>query len=129
MVQLRILSGKQAGSIHPIDRFPCVVGRSASVNLRLEEPGVWDQHLRLELKKGEAFTLAVLPGALARVNGQPVEVVVLRGGDIIELGGTRLQFWLSPTRQRSYNAGEFLTWIALALLSAGQIALIYRLLR
>jgi len=129
MLQLRILSGKHAGTTHAVHRFPCVVGRSAAADLRLEEPGVWDKHLQLDLKRGEAVVVKSLPGALARVNGQPVDCVALRTGDVIELGGTQLQFWLSPSRQRSFRAGEILTWIALAMLCLAQILVIYSLQR
>jgi hypothetical protein len=129
MIQLRILSGKHAGTTHAVSRFPCVIGRGVAADLRLEEPGVWDKHLQLDLKRGEAVIAKSLPGALARVNSQPFDSVALRTGDMIELGGTRLQFWLSPSRQRSFRAGEILTWITLAMLCLAQIVVIYGLQR
>jgi hypothetical protein len=129
MIQLRILSGKHAGATHAVSRFPCVIGRGAAADFRLEEPGVWDKHLQLDLKRGEAVIAKSLPGALARVNSQPFDCVALRTGDVIELGATQLQFWLSPSRQRSFRAGEILTWITLAMLCLAQIVVIYGLQR
>lgn len=129
MVQLRILSGKQAGSSCSIEHFPCVVGRASSAHLRIEEPGVWDKHLELNLNREEGFTLTALPGAAVTVNGQPVTSHFLKGGDLIGLGAARLQFWLTSTRQRGFRAVEIATWAGLALLCALQLLVIYELLR
>jgi hypothetical protein len=129
MVQLRFLSGKLSGSSCSIDRFPCVIGRSSAAQLRIEEPGVWDKHMRLDLKRSEGFTIAALPGAQVTVNDQIVESAALKGGDIIGIGGAKLQFWLAATRQRKFQAAEFLTWIGLVALCLAQLALIYQLLR
>ena len=63
---------------------------------------------------------------MAAVNAQAMQQpTLLRNGDIIELGGSKLQFWLAEARQRGLAIREWLTWIALALISLSQIALIY----
>jgi pSer/pThr/pTyr-binding forkhead associated (FHA) protein len=129
MVQLRIFTGQDRGALQSIKRLPCVIGRGPSVDLRLEQPGIWDRHLQLQLSQAEGITAEVLPGALATVNGGPLSRAVLHNGDLIQLGAVKLQFWLSETRQRSFRLRETLTWIALALLCVGQILLIYYLLR
>ena len=129
MIQLRFLSGKQAGSSCSVERFPCVVGRASSAQMRIEEPGVWDRHLELDLKKPEGFTVTALPGALVTVNDQPIESHALRGGDVIGVGAARLQFWLTATRQRGFRAVELCTWIGLAALCCVQLLVIYELLR
>jgi len=41
----------------------------------------------------------------------------------------KIRFWLSETRQKGLRLREFLTWAALTALCAGQVALIYALLR
>jgi hypothetical protein len=128
-IQLRILSGQRAGEIELIRRFPCLIGRSAEADVCLEEPGVWDWHLELQIAPDEGITAAVLPGALAAINGEPFDCNVLRNGDLIDLGAAKVQFWLSPTRQRRFWLRECLTWMALGALGAAQIALIYQLLR
>lgn len=129
MVQLKILSGTKAGTTWVARRFPVRIGRSPSADLQLEEQGVWDQHLQLDFQPGTGFILNAQPNALAAVNGQPVQQTLLRNGDTLELGSLKMQFWLSETRQSGLRLRESLTWIAIAAISLGQIALIYWLLR
>ncbi len=129
MVQLRILTGKSAGTVQVIQRFPCLIGRGAEADLRLEEPGVWERHIQLAFVPGAGISASVLPGALATLNGQALNQEVLHNGDLLQLGSAKLQFWLGQTRQRGLRLRESLTWIGLGLLCLGQIALIYRLLR
>jgi pSer/pThr/pTyr-binding forkhead associated (FHA) protein len=129
IVLLRILSDNDPAAVQVIKRFPCRIGRGSSNDLRLEQAGVWDRHLELQLIPTEGIAASVLPGALATFNGEQLDRKVLRNGDVIQLGAAKLQFWLSPTRQRSFRVRESLTWIALATLCAAQIILIYQLLR
>jgi pSer/pThr/pTyr-binding forkhead associated (FHA) protein len=129
MVQLRILTGKQAGSTHAARRFPVRIGRSASSHLRAEEDGVWNDHAELHIKPREGFFLQSIGDTLTAVNDRPLqEATLLRNGDIMQLGALRLQFWLAATRQRPLWLRESLTWLGLALISLSQIALIYLLL-
>ena len=123
--QLHILSGNQAGARLVAGRLPFWMGRSAQDDLRLDDPGVWDRHARLELREGRHAALVASPDATTLVNHQAVQEAVLRNGDLIELGSVCLQFALSPTRHRSLRLRETLTWLGLAALSFGQIALIY----
>ena len=129
MVQLDVLSGKQAGAVMVSRRLPLIIGRESSANLRLEEKGVWDRHVELELRMPEGFVLKVHPHAGATVNDQAVQQALLRNGDVIEIGTVKIRFWLSESRRLSLRTREVLTWAALAALCAGQVALIYRLLR
>ena len=129
MVQLEILSGKKAGAAWVARRFPVRIGRAATADLCLEENGVWDQHLELNFDPPLGFKLVVQPDALATVNGEPVRETVLRNGDCIEIGSVKLRFWLGETRQVGLRFREWSTWFALATITAGQVALIYWLLR
>ena len=129
MVQLKILSGKKAGTAWVARRFPVRIGRSSAADLQLEESGVWDQHLQLDFNPQEGMVLSAQPDALATVNGQSVRQAVLRNGDAIAIGSLRMQFWLSETRQAGLRVREGLTWAGIAAISLGQIALIYWLLR
>ena len=128
MIQLKVLSGKKAGTAWVARRFPVRIGRSASASLQLEEDGVWDEHLHLDFSPAEGVVLSAQPDALASVNGQPVRQAVLRNGDAIEIGSLRMQFWLSETRQAGLRFREGLTWAAIAGISLGQVGLIYWLL-
>ena len=126
MVQLRILSGNKAGTSWVTRRFPVRIGRSTQSDLQLEEPGVWDQHLKLELRRREGFLLSPQGDALAVVNAEHIhQPTILRNGDTIEIGAAKLQFWLAEPRQRGLALREWLTWTALAAISLSQIAFIY----
>ena len=129
MVQLRILSGKKAGSAYVARRFPVQIGRSAKAELQLEEDGVWNEHLRLDFSPGEGFVLSACENALAAVNATPVQKTVLRNGDLIQVGSSKLQFWLSETRHVSLGWREWLLWSGIAIISVGQVVLVYLLLR
>jgi pSer/pThr/pTyr-binding forkhead associated (FHA) protein len=129
MVRLTILSGKKAGTVLVARHFPFRVGRSAKADLCLDEPGVWDRHLELDLKLPQGFLLTLQKNALAALNGQPFEQVPLRNGDVIEIGLIKIQFTLSETAQYSFFLRELLTWLGFALLFAGQIYLIYWLVQ
>ena len=129
MVQLKVLSGKMAGTAWVARRFPVRIGRSSAADLQLEESGVWDQHLQLDFDPAAGFILSAQPNALATVNGQPVDRTVLRNGDAIDLGSLKMQFWLSETRQAGLRAREGLTWAGIAAISLGQVGLIYWMLR
>ena len=125
MVQLKILSGKQAGVQVTARHFPFVLGRGAQADLTLEEAGVWDRHLELDLNPAGDFVATAPSAGGVTLNGLPVQRAVLRHGDCLTLGSVTLQFWLSATRQASQRLRERLTWTFLALLCLGQVALVY----
>jgi len=128
MIQFQILSGSRSGSTNLIQHFPCSIGRATACNLRLEDAGVWDQHLQVELTP-DGFVLHLHSPALGTVNGQPFQQLLLRNGDQIEIGSVKLKFWLSEASQIRLRWREALTWVALAALAIGQGFLIYRLLQ
>ena len=128
MVRLQILSGSKAGLAYEAASFPLVIGRAAAGSITLEDSGVWEQHFQITLDLAEGFFLEVIRPALAAVNGQPVERVGLRNGDIISAGSAKLQFWIQETRQVSLRLREVATWISLLALCASQLAIIYWLL-
>jgi hypothetical protein len=128
MVQLKVLSGKKAGTTWVARRFPVSIGRSADADLRLEEHGVWDEHLQLDFDPAEGIVMSAQPNALATVNGQPAQQAVLRNGDVIDVGSLRMRFWLSETRQAGLRFREGMTWAGIAAISLGQVGLIYWLL-
>jgi pSer/pThr/pTyr-binding forkhead associated (FHA) protein len=129
MVQLRILSGKKAGSSWDARRFPVRIGRSAVCDLQLEEHGVWDEHFQILFNPAAGYVLEAHPEALVTANGQPVQRAVLRNGDTLEIGALRLQFWLGDVPRRSLRVSEWFVWAIIAAISLGQIALVYWLPR
>jgi len=127
MIEISVLSGRVAGKTVAARRFPFSIGRHKAADLCLEESGVWDRHLELDLQPREGITLTVAPEARATVNGQSVQTTRLRNGDLIEIGAVRLRFGLTATRQRDLRFREGLTWLAWAALCAAQIGLLYQL--
>ena len=129
MVQFKILSGKSAGTELVTRRFPVRIGRAADSSLRLEDAGVWEQHVEVSLQHSEGFTLSAKPNALVTLNGNAVERTLLRNGDLIELGAVKIRFWLSPSRQRGLRLREWLIWFGVGAISLTQVWLVYLLLR
>jgi len=125
MVQLSILTGKQAGNQTIVRRFPFSVGRSPGNHLQLDEAGVWDKHLTLEWVDAVQLVVLAESGALVAVNQEPVVEAVLRNGDILSVGSVKFQFWLAPTRQRGLKLREAMVWGLLVTVTLGQLALIY----
>ena len=129
MIQLHILSGKMAGTRWVTRRFPVRIGRAAANDLRLEEDGVWDEHLQLGFDREAGFTLTACPDALVSVNRESAQTVRLRNGDSLEIGSVRIQFTLAEARQRGLRIPEWTVWLLIALVSLGQIALVWWLLQ
>jgi pSer/pThr/pTyr-binding forkhead associated (FHA) protein len=129
MVQFNILSGKQAGTQTVVRCFPFHIGRAPGNELQLADDGVWDRHLTVEFDPQSGFSLVTAPEALATINGAPVQKTVLRNGDVITAGSVRIQFWLAAARQGSLRLRENFVWVLLALVTLGQFALLYWLVR
>jgi hypothetical protein len=129
MIQLNILSGKQAGTQVVTRRFPFRIGRAAENELKLEDDGVWDRHLTLEFQPQSGFNLTTAANALATVNGESAQNRILRNGDTITAGLVKIQFWLAAARQGSLAARESFVWGLMGGVTAGQMALIYWLLK
>ena len=125
MVQLKILSGKQAGATWTARRFPVRVGRAPTCDLQLEDHGVWNEHFQISLNPAAGFILETQPDALVTANGQPVQRLALRNGDTLEVGALKMQFWLAEATQRGLRLSEWLVWTTIAAISLGQIALVY----
>lgn len=125
MLQLLLLSGRQAGSSIAARRFPFRIGRSPSADFQLQDEGVWEEHLILHLRRPEGFVAAAQPPASLWLNGEAVQEKVLAVGDVLTLGSVQIRFGFSPPRQKNMWAREAFTWFCLACLCLGQVALIY----
>ena len=127
MIELKILSGKQAGANVAARRFPFLVGRAPDAGLRLEDQGVFDRHFRINLKDA-TFFVASEPNAVTAINNQPITEAPIRSGDTIQAGSVSLGFSLSPAPQRSLRFRESLVWFTLGGLFLAQVGVIYWLL-
>jgi len=67
--------------------------------------------------------------ALGVINGETTTQAALRNGDIAQLGGAKIQFWLSPPVQASLGAREAATWILAGLVALLEVLAVYVLIR
>jgi predicted component of type VI protein secretion system len=128
MVQLQLLSGKQAGAQFSSARFPIRIGRASNADLSFDEPGVWPQHCQI-IWGEQSLILQAEPNALVCVNGKQIHELALRNGDEIVIGGLKMSFAMSPAPQSSLSLREGLTWAALAVLCVVQVAIIFSLMQ
>lgn len=129
MIQLKISSGHLAGVVHDVRHFPFQIGRSPGNDLRLEEPGVWEQHLELTFDPTQGFVLTSLADALTTVNGWAIQSALLRNGDTIEIGSLKIRFWIGEARQASLRLQESLVWVAVLVATVAEISLLFWLLK
>ncbi len=94
-----------------------------------DEPGVWDNHLDFQFLPGQGIQATAHGEALMTLNAERLASALLRNGDVIEIGGLKLRFWLSDVALVSQRLREILTWIGLALLFVFQLAIIYWMVR
>lgn len=128
MIQLHILSGRQAGGEIVVRHFPFVIGRGTA-HLPLDDGGVWERHLEIDFTRGEGITFTARGEAGVIVNGAAVAAGLLRNGDLVELGAASFRVWLTRTQQSGLRWRESLTWTALLSLFVAQGLLIWWLLR
>jgi predicted component of type VI protein secretion system len=128
MLQLQILSGKQAGLLWEARHSPVRVGRTQGNDLRLEDDGVWDEHFQITSDPETGFNLTACGAATLAVNQTPVPAARLHNGDLITVGAAKLAFRLRETRQSSLRLREALVWALIGGVSLGQLALIAWLL-
>jgi len=62
VIQFKILSGKMAGHYRVARHFPFQIGRKTGVDLQLEDAGVWDKHLTVQLAAGAEFQFETQSG-------------------------------------------------------------------
>lgn len=125
MLLLKVLSGKEVGSITEAREFPWKLGRAASSNLVLTAPGVWDEHAEIILLPGEGFHLRANAEALTTINGKPALEGRLRNGDMLGIAGEVIQIFLSSPQPGDLRCREAVTWLGLLILLAAQVYAIY----
>ena len=129
MVQLEILGRGGSSSRHPIESFPCLIGRAADCGVRLDEAGVWDRHASLAQEEDLGFCLTAAGDGSLTINGEPARAGRLKNGDTFELGAVAIRFWMSPTRPKSHRSGDIIFWSIIGLVVVTMIALMVSLPR
>ena len=125
LAQLQVLTGQPRRHYVWADEFPVRLGRVADSTMRIEEEGVWDNHVAIELDVENRFHLQHISDASVMVNGKPMtDGQPLANGDVLELGSVKLQFWLGTVRQHRISAREAAVWALLAAVTAAQVCLL-----
>jgi predicted component of type VI protein secretion system len=112
-----------------VRHFPFNIGRAPHSDLRLEDSGVWDDHLNIKFNRKEGYILKAAPTAFCAVNDAPQNSTRLHNGDVISFGSVKLQFWLAPARLRGLKLRELFVWLLLLGVTVAQIAVVMKLLR
>jgi pSer/pThr/pTyr-binding forkhead associated (FHA) protein len=129
MLQFVLLNDPAGGSEPFIcNQLPFTIGRSASADLQLLSPGVWDSHAQIT-KDSESGKLIIsaLGDALLLLNGERSQGRVLLPGDEIQLGGASLRVTLAPVTQKSVLARDGFVWALLLIVTLLELLLIVRL--
>jgi predicted component of type VI protein secretion system len=125
LAQLTVLNKHGASLQITRADLPVRIGRAADCQLRLEEKGIWDHHVELDLDRDDSFLLRPASEASTLVNDEPLkEEFKLANGDVIILGQTKVQFLIGPMRQQLSGTRETLCWMWLAAFMAAQVWLI-----
>jgi pSer/pThr/pTyr-binding forkhead associated (FHA) protein len=127
MILLQALNGSAIGRRFEANKFPITIGRASDCAVVLSEAGVFDRHFEIQFSP-EGFTLQASPHAVVTVNGDRTESALLRNGDVISAGYSKIQFWLGAMKQRGLALREIFTWLMIFSVIAAQIYLFAKLL-
>ena len=123
MVRLEVSAPGRKAVSHLVSRFPCVIGRGGSCDLRVELPGVWGRHAEIRLDAEAGFQVGATGQGGVVLNGEAVKEHRIRNGDRLELGGAIIRFWLAPARARSHRMGEWIFWGICVAMLVGMVTL------
>jgi pSer/pThr/pTyr-binding forkhead associated (FHA) protein len=108
-IVLRGVGGKHHGRSFTLSK-PCVVGRSHTANIHIDDPGFAERHAQLE-RRGDNVLLRDLGSANgSRVNGLEVRDALLAAGDQVAFGSQHRFVvevpWLESTNESRQLADE-----------------------
>lgn len=88
LVTLRIVDGADRGRIFENLPTPVSVGREEGNSVRLNDERVSRFHLKIQEDRGRLVLTDLASTNGTKVNGEPVQVTIVRPGDVIALGKT-----------------------------------------
>lgn len=124
-LSLTVAQPGQSGRTIDVPELPFTIGRAAHAALRIEAPGVWDEHLTLQWDPGEGLIAVTGQGALASRNGEPFERQAIRVGDRLTLVAVTLHVGLAPIERRSLRAWEIAAWALIGGVILAEMFLIW----
>ena len=90
--KLVVLVGPDEGRVVPIEEETLLIGRSRAAGVHLIDPHVSRVHCQVQTEKDQSVLVDFDSAGGTFVNGVAIEKHVLKAGDLIRIGATRLQF-------------------------------------
>ncbi|GAB4135014.1 MAG: FHA domain-containing protein [Thermogutta sp.] len=88
LVTLRIVDGADRGRVFENLPTPISVGREEGNSVRLNDERVSRFHLKIQEDRGRLVLTDLASTNGTKVNGEPVQVTIVRPGDVVALGKT-----------------------------------------
>jgi len=88
LVTLRIVDGADRGRVFENLPTPLSVGREEGNSIRLNDERVSRFHLKIQEDRGRLVLTDLASTNGTKVNGEPVQVTIVRPGDVVSLGKT-----------------------------------------
>jgi serine/threonine protein kinase len=95
---LHIFAGPHKGRHLLVEEgAPLLLGRSRHAETRLEDPGVSRVHCEIQLEDGQVLVSDLDSAGGTFINGQRISEQILRPGDVLQIGETRMRLQTSAT--------------------------------
>ncbi len=127
MFCLTVVKGTEKGKRYDIASFPFVIGNNQTAELTLSEPGIWPDHIVLELEDGKGPCVSRLGEGSLSINSEPAESAPLRNGDLLSIGGALLRFGIARPKRKSLVFQNAASWVAIAVVALCELVLIFLL--
>ena len=126
LAQFHIMTGLLKGHYFSVNTLPIRIGRSASCQIKMPDPGIWEWHVEVSVNQEHRFVMRCNPETTVMVNGGPINqgFQLLRNGDQIEIGAVNLQFWLGNVRKKTHRSAEKTLWVILGILVLSEFILL-----
>ena len=125
MLQIRVC-GASGILEYVVKKLPFIIGKGPSTDLRIESPGIWDQHLVIDLDRSTSkYVVETCNESLLTINHEAVTRAFLRNGDSLRIGACELVVGLSPTVQRANSLQELSGWGLITSIILVETALLF----
>ncbi len=91
-ITLRVLEGADRGRVYKIDSIPITVGREEGNSIQLNDERISRFHVKIQLDHNDLVLTDLESTNGTKVNGEEVQLRILRHGDVINLGRSTLVY-------------------------------------
>jgi len=92
MAEIIFTTGPFAGQKLEIPETGIILGKDESADLVITDPSVSGQHAQLRIEDGAWYIIDLNSTNGTVVNGNAIQAVPLKSGDIVEIGDTKFTF-------------------------------------